>query len=166
MSRIRKNKQIGDVNLIYDLIASFENLKTSRQVADFLADLLTANEIRNISVRLRIAKLLVAGESQREIATEVNSSLGTVNKISIWLNEGGSGLRSAISKLPLKWETPSKFPKGPIEYHLPELLATTGNQLISSIQGREPAKLLKRMGDKKRLDKQISEMNDDLYSDK
>ena len=79
------------VTLMFDLINSFKNLKDLTEIANFLQDLLTANEIKNLSVRLRIAKLLIAGKSQREIVLATHSSLGTVNKVNIWLEKGGEG---------------------------------------------------------------------------
>lgn len=113
------------IEMVYDLINAFKLLKTPTQVADFLEDLLTPTEVRNLSVRLRIAKYLLNGGSQREIATALKVSLTTTNKVNNWLQKSGKGFRSVIKNLPLKVNIPNKKIKGPVEFHLPEVILET-----------------------------------------
>lgn len=130
------------VDLVFDLLNSFRHLDSSSKIAHFLEDLLTPTEIRNLSVRLRIAKLLLKGESQRSIATKLHTSLVTTNKVNNWLNKSGKGFREAILRLPIKIDKPDKLPKGPIEYHLPELIVATTQSVISNTQNKIPQKLI------------------------
>ena len=130
------------IDLVYDLINSFSFLNTPEQIANFLEDLLTPTEIRNLSVRLRIAKGLLGGKSQREISTELHTSLVTTNKVNNWLNKSGKGFKEVVSRLPLKWNKPKKVLKGPIEFHLPELVIESTELIVSNIQEKIPKKLI------------------------
>lgn len=136
------------VDLVYDLIHSFKYLNSVDKVASFLEDLLTPTEIRNLSVRLRIAKMLLSGVSQRDICIALHTSPVTTNKVNNWLRKSGVGFREVVSKLPIKWSKPTKMPKGPIEFHLPELIAAGTEFVISSSQEKTPRKLINRVGDK------------------
>ena len=162
--KIDKLSNDEKVGLMFDLVNSFKDLKSASEIANFLEDLLTANEIKNLSIRLRIAKLLIVGKSQRKIVQDVHSSLGTVNKVNIWLEKGGDGFRNVIAKLPLKWAKPTSVPHGSIEFHLPELLLATGEYVVVSKQEEVPKKLIKNMSEKRDIDTQLQEMNKDLYS--
>ena len=122
-----------------DLIYAFGIVKKPAETAIFLQDLLTANEVRNLSIRLRIAKLLLAGLTYEEVIDKLHVSSSTITKVSIWLEQGGEGFKNVIVKLPLKWEKPKKLPRGPIEFHLPELLVALA-QLKLSERGLNTAK--------------------------
>lgn len=141
------NKIADDLraDVVFDLINSFRYLNKPSEIADFLGDLLTPTELRNLSVRLRIAKMLLASKSQREIATVLHTSLVTTNKVSNWLRKSGSGFREVVAKLPLKWDTPKQLPKGPVEYHLPELIMSSAELVISSNQDKIPKKLIQNV---------------------
>ncbi|KKQ92540.1 MAG: TrpR-like protein [Microgenomates group bacterium GW2011_GWC1_39_7b] len=162
----QKAEKLGNeekVSLMFDLVNSFKDLRNASEIADFLEDLLTANEIKILSIRLRIAKLLLSGKHQREVVRETHSSLGTVNKVNIWLEKGGNGFKKAIAKLPLKWGKPTKIPHGPIEFHLPELLLATGQYAVAEKQDKTPKELIEKMSEKEVIDKEIAEMNSELY---
>lgn len=135
-------------DLVFDLVSSFRYLDKPEKIANFLEDLLTPTEIRNMSVRLRIAKLLLAGKSQREISTALHTSLVTTNKVSNWLRRSGKGFRNVVENLPIKWSKPSKLPKGPLEYHLPELIAASTLLVVSNKQDKVPKKLIQSIKSK------------------
>lgn len=163
MEKLSKEERI---DFMYDLINSFGRIRSSSEAAYFLEDLLTANEIKNLSTRLRIAKLLLKGESQREICRKSGASLGTVNKVNIWLKEGGQGFKNIISKLPAKWKKPTRIPRGPIEFHLPELLLAGSQYMVANKQENLPKYLIGRQSRKKQIDKELTEMNREFYSRK
>lgn len=130
------------LDLVFDLVNSFKYLKNASEIADFLEDLLSPSEIRNLSIRLRIAKLLLKGQLQRDICVDLKTSPVTVNKVNTWLNKGGKGFKKVIASLPLKWKMPSKLPHGPIEFHLPEYILATGEYLLTKSQNKIPEKLI------------------------
>jgi Trp operon repressor len=62
--------------------------------------LLTPREIREISERWNIVKLLDAGVSQREITEKLNCSITTVTRVARFLkDENNGGYRSVLSKI-------------------------------------------------------------------
>lgn len=164
--RIEKISREEKVDLMFDLINSFSSLKSPAEAADFLEDLLTANEIKNLSVRLRIAKLLLGDKPQREISTKLHTSLATINKVNVWLNSGGEGFKRVIAKLPLKWEKPANIPHGLVEFHLPELLLATSQYIVANNQEKVPKKLIEKMVNKQAVDRGIEEVNKETYSRK
>ncbi len=143
------------LDLMLDLIYAFGIVKKPEETAIFLQDLLTANEIRNLSIRLRIAKLLLAGLTYQEIIKGLHTCSGTVTKVSLWLEQGGEGFKQVISKLPIKWAKPRNLPRGPIEFHLPELLLALAQYKLSEKNMGTVRRLSSNVGDKAVLDRSL-----------
>lgn len=128
--RIEKLSRNEQLDLLFDLINAFNSVKTPFETAFLMQDLLTTNEIKHLAKRLRITKLLISGVTQRDIIKKIRCSLATVTKVSIWINEGGGGLKKAVSKLPRRYVYPKKLPRTPIEFNLPQaVVALTQNSL-------------------------------------
>ncbi len=157
LKRLDKLSELERLNLMFDLIHAFGEVRDSKEASLFLQDLLTANEIRNLSIRLRIAKLLLSGKNQREVASLLHSSLTTVNKVSFWLESGGKGFKSIISKLPLEYQLPSSLPKRPVEFNLPKLLSTATQYGLAVNQQKQVKEFVKKVESKKLWDKKLSE---------
>ncbi len=154
------------LDLMLDLIYAFGIVKRSDETAVFMQDLLTANEVRNLSVRLRIAKLLLAGLTYQEIIDTVHTSNTTIHKVSVWLEQGGEGFKNVIAKLPLKWKKPKNLPRGPIEFHLPELLLAIAQYKLSERRMGAVKKLATKMNEKEGIDRTLKEANKFLYMGK
>lgn len=114
--RLEKMSKEDQLDLMFDLINAFRLVKTPLETALLMQDLLTASEIKHLAKRLRIAKLLLDSETHRDIAGQLHCSLATVTKVSIWINQGGEGLKDVIAKLPGRYPTPKNLPKKPIEF--------------------------------------------------
>ena len=146
------------IDLNFDLINAFSSVKNSLETALLIQDLLTANEIRQLAIRLRIAKFLLSTDNTyREIAKELQCSPATVTKVAIWLERGGEGLKKVIAKLPTRYELPKKLPQGPIEYHLPELLLALAKYSISTSQRKRTEKFMSSVHEKDTIDKELRE---------
>lgn len=161
--RLSRNEKIG---LMFDLINAFRIVKKPYETACFLQDLLTANEIRNLSIRLRIAKLLLAGKTHREVQYELHTSPVTISKVRIWLDQGGEGFKKVIEKLPLKWKIPKDFPRGPIEFHLPQTLIALSQYGIAKSQEGRTERFIRNVESKKAMDKQLKEASKQYYKNK
>lgn len=101
--KLRRWEQLskGDqADLLYDLLSSFTLLKNLPEAASFITDLLTSDEVKFISKRLRIAKLLLSDWKYRDIEKSLKVSQSTVAKVASWLKEKGEGFRKTISKIP------------------------------------------------------------------
>ena len=90
IEKLTKSEQEG---LVLDLVNAIVGAKSVGDAALFLGDLLTKSEMKILSRRLRIAKLLLAGMTYQQIETDLHASHGTVAKIAAWLAERGDGFR-------------------------------------------------------------------------
>lgn len=83
-----------------NLIKAFLSLKKDQDMADFLRDLLTEQEIEEFANRLEIASLLNKGElSYRSIAEKTKSSTYTVSRVAQWVKRGCEGYKKVLKKL-------------------------------------------------------------------
>ncbi len=160
---LNREKQL---DLLFDLINAFSFVRKPKETATFLQDILTAKEVENLAKRLRIAKLLLAGESQRDIALEVKCSIATVTKVQSWLNQKGSGFKKVISQLPKRYSMPKKLPPGPIEYHLPQTIAALTQYSLVKFQEERLNKFQENINAKKLSDKFLKKIYDERYKRK
>lgn len=103
--KLRRWEQLSksdQADLLYDLLSSFTLLKSLPEAATFITDLLTSDEVKFISKRLRIAKLLLSDWKYRDIEKRLKVSQSTVAKVASWLKEKGEGFRKVISKIPTR----------------------------------------------------------------
>ncbi len=84
-----------------DLIDALQTLRTRAEIEAFLADLLTPGEIRALSERWQVARLLDGGaHSYREIAELAGSSTATVVRVARFLKDMPyRGYRRALDRL-------------------------------------------------------------------
>lgn len=173
--RLEKLSRTEQENLLFDLINAFSLVKTVKDSALFIQDLLTKNETKVLAKRLRIAKLLLAGEKYSEIAKELHTSYGTVSKIGSWLAQSGEGLRTVVKKLPARTEAKQwtdytfwdrvkrKYPL----YFWPELVIDgIIESLDKEINKEEEERLrqtLTKLKDKDRLNRTIQRIWDEKY---
>ena len=158
----RRNRE-EKISLMFDLINSFRIVRNPLETALFLQDLLTANEIRNLSVRLRIAKLLMSGKNYRDIKSEVHSSFATISKVSTWLDVGGEGFKNVIKRLPLKWQIPKDIPRGPIEFHLPQTILALTQYTVAMKQNKNLKKFIRAVKNKESISRGIRKEFDEYY---
>lgn len=64
------------------------NIKTKREMENFLAGLLTEKEIEELGRRVEIVKMLKLGVSQHEIASKLGVGVATVTRGSKEIQEG------------------------------------------------------------------------------
>jgi TrpR-related protein YerC/YecD len=82
------------------LYKAFLQLENQQEVAAFLRDLLTIKEIKDLSTRLEIAKLLNQKKlSYQQIAKKCNVSTTTVTRVAQWLNHGKGGYKLILKRL-------------------------------------------------------------------
>lgn len=128
--RIEKLSRKEQEDLVFDLVNALVQTKTVGQAALFLQDLLTKSEMKILSKRLRIAKLLIEGMTYEQIKESLHVSHGTVAKIAAWLAERGDGFRRVLERIPKnkdeeKWLEKSDWDNFKRRYSLyfwPELL--------------------------------------------
>ena len=70
--------------------------KSSKDLSNFLDDLLTEEEILDLAQRIKIAKSILDGKTYDEIAEIVGTSTATVSKIGQVLKYGKGGLEKVF----------------------------------------------------------------------
>ena len=70
--------------------------KSTRDLSNFLDDLLTEEEILDLAQRIKIAQSIIAGKTYDEIAESIGTSTATVSKIGQVLKYGKGGLEKVL----------------------------------------------------------------------
>ena len=140
-------------DLVFDLISAFASANNPTDSALLLQDLLTETEIKNLSKRLRIAKLILSGQTHEEIVQELHCSHATVTKVGMWLNSAGDGFKKVVQKLPKRKSKPSIHRIPGIGYGLPQIISY---YLAANLQ----------TGEKKRLSKFLEELRGKTADDR
>ncbi len=81
------------------LLQAILSLKTEKEVAAFLRDLLTLKEIKTASKRFQMAILLYQGVPYAKIAKKLSVSTTTVTRTSHWLKHGKGGYQLVLKRL-------------------------------------------------------------------
>ncbi|OGK17539.1 hypothetical protein A2774_00950 [Candidatus Roizmanbacteria bacterium RIFCSPHIGHO2_01_FULL_39_12c] len=162
-NKLSKDKQL---DLIFDLINAISLVNKPSKASLLLQDLLAPSEIKNISKRLRITKMLLDGKTHREITDETHTSFATIAKISVWLDEAGFGIKDIISKLPKRQEKVNIAGYRFRQYRLPEAIWEDYLNLKSFLQQKKVENLLKNTQTKKELFDKIQSAVDEIYKKK
>lgn len=83
------------------LFEAILSLKTIKEAEAFFRDLCTIDEIKFMSERWDISKMIASGMSYREIAEKLNVSTTTVSRVALWLNNGEGGYHLVLERLNL-----------------------------------------------------------------
>ncbi|HEY5467500.1 MAG TPA: YerC/YecD family TrpR-related protein [Coriobacteriia bacterium] len=81
------------------LLAAFAALGDPDDVYSFLQDVCTVREIREMSQRLEVARMLSAGEHYDDIREATGASTTTISRVSRCLNYGADGYRTVLSRI-------------------------------------------------------------------
>lgn len=144
-------------DLVFDLINAFSLANNPLDCALLLQDLLTEDEVRDLSKRLRIARLILNGKTHEEIVKGLHCSFATVTKVRIWLENGGEGLKKVISKLPKrrKVNIPKRMPG--VGYGLPSIIDYYLSTALKANEQKRLENFLQNMKAKTSSDKDFKE---------
>ncbi len=86
---------------MFNLYEAFKCIKNKEEFDNFLMDLCTPNEIKDLNDRFIVAQLLDDGKiSQRDIAAKAKCSITTVTRVSRFLKqEPYGGYRTVLNNL-------------------------------------------------------------------
>jgi TrpR-related protein YerC/YecD len=84
-----------DAEALFEAIGSLEGLDETER---FFRDLCTLTELRDLSQRWAVARLLDQGLHYAEISTLTGASTATITRIASWLNHGEGGYRAVLDK--------------------------------------------------------------------
>ena len=83
---------------IKEISKILKNIESSKEIQNFLLELLTESEVETLSKRWRIVKMLIGGKTQRDIAKELNVSLCKVTRGSKILKNKDSVISKKLKK--------------------------------------------------------------------
>lgn len=93
MNKFKFNKNTSS---LFKAILSLQNVKEAEK---FFRDLCTIEEIKALSERWQIARMLNQGISYKKISESLGASTTTVSRVAAWLNNGEGGYRLVLNKL-------------------------------------------------------------------
>lgn len=82
-----------------DLFKAVLSLENTKEAEAFFRDLCTIDEIKTMSERWEIAKLVNKGLPYRKIAGKLNVSTTTISRVALWLNNGEGGYKLVLDRL-------------------------------------------------------------------
>lgn len=153
--------------LFIKLAKSVALLRNPQEVAEFLKDLLSEDEVLMLARRLQIAELLIDGLTYQEISSRLKVGAGTIARIQTWLELYGDGYRTVVKRVGRQKDQEQKAdPMEPFAqlkrkypmYFWPELLL---EEIIRSANRREKqrlAKTIEQLRDKTKLSKELDRL--------
>ena len=81
-----------------ELAAAMALLRDSDEVLRFLRDLCTVTELRELTARWEVARLLDEGTSYHEISERTGASSATISRVNQWLRYGRDGYRLVLDR--------------------------------------------------------------------
>ncbi len=84
-----------DAQALFEAIGSLAGLEETER---FFRDLCTITELRDLSQRWAVARLLDEGLHYADISKRTGASTATITRIASWLNHGEGGYRAVLDK--------------------------------------------------------------------
>src|SRR6188508_3595704 len=81
------------------LLDAIVQLDDRDEAAQFLRDLCTLGELRDLSQRWAVVRMLDQGLHYAEISRLTGASTATITRIASWLNHGEGGYRAMLDRL-------------------------------------------------------------------
>ena len=81
------------------LVDALLSLKSRDEAERFLRDILTLNELRDLSMRWSVARLLDQGLHYADISLRTGASTATITRIASWLHHGEGGYRLLLDRM-------------------------------------------------------------------
>ncbi|MFZ2189413.1 MAG: YerC/YecD family TrpR-related protein [Candidatus Magasanikiibacteriota bacterium] len=82
-----------------NLSKALATLDNEKDIANFLRDLCTLEELTEISHRWEAVQMINNKKTYREIAAKTGMSTATVTRIARWLKHGEGGYKKTLEKL-------------------------------------------------------------------
>lgn len=91
-----KELNTKEMKELFEAVLQLENPLEAKK---FLRDLCTLSELRAMSERFQIVKLLKANKPYRQIAKKTGASTATITRIAHWLHHGLGGYELVLKRL-------------------------------------------------------------------
>lgn len=146
--------------LLNEFFGALSQISGKEEVSKVLADLFTKQELVMVARRLKIARLLLAGDTYQMAQKKTRAGMATVARVSAWLNTSGEGYRLLHARDKIKegkpvsptWQSLKK--RYPL-YFWPQLLSQEINHQISDKERSKIQKVLELLTEKGRVVKSV-----------
>ena len=174
-ARIPKLSKEEREKLILEFCQALAVIKNVEEAAQFVKDLLGAQEIEMIAKRLKIAKLLLDGKTYEEIREELKVASGTISRVHIWLQMSGEGYRLIAKRTERRKPTEAElmvkdslrsYVRGHSTYYWPYFL---WKEIMKSLGQRRRERLQNVLAggeDKKKIYEAFDELLQETYEKK
>ena len=81
-----------------ELYRAIIRLETEEECGNFLEDLCTIKEIRDMAQRFKVARMLDEGETYKRICESTGMSTATISRVNKCLEYGAGGYRLALAR--------------------------------------------------------------------
>jgi TrpR-related protein YerC/YecD len=98
MKKNKEKKNIGSIDFLYEAILKLETVGECKK---FFRDLCTLSELKSMSERLLVMKMVNEKVPYREISEKTGVSSATITRVAHWLNHGEGGYKLMLKKLGL-----------------------------------------------------------------
>lgn len=96
MDRVQSKLKSKDLDFLFEAILKLESIG---ECYDFFEDICTVSELKLLSQRLHVAKMLKEKKTYTEIAEETKASTATISRVNRCLNYGSDGYNNILDKL-------------------------------------------------------------------
>lgn len=96
--QIERNPELRTPTML-DLFTAIGLLKTPYEAKQFLRDLCTIGELKEMATRWQIALLLKEGYSYLTIAKKTGASTATVTRVASWIHHGMGGYKLMLNRI-------------------------------------------------------------------
>ncbi|WP_318036632.1 YerC/YecD family TrpR-related protein [Dethiobacter alkaliphilus] len=95
------NPKIKD-NEMDQLCRAILLLESEEECYQFFEDVCTISEIKAMSQRLQVARMLQEGKTYQQIESETGASTATISRVKRYLNYGAGGYQTVLSRLEMQ----------------------------------------------------------------
>ncbi len=96
MSTLNSKIKGEDIELLFECILKLEN---KDECYKFFEDIATITELKSLSQRIWVAKLLKEKKTYTEIAEETGASTATISRVNRCLNYGSDGYKIILDRI-------------------------------------------------------------------
>jgi len=98
---VNENIRSSSVEFLFRAVMSLESLE---ECYDFFEDLCTVQELKSISQRIVVAKMLSDKKVYSDIVKETGASTATISRVNRSLIYGNDSFQKVFARLPRRWD--------------------------------------------------------------
>ncbi|OGE81193.1 MAG: hypothetical protein A3H72_00535 [Candidatus Doudnabacteria bacterium RIFCSPLOWO2_02_FULL_48_8] len=153
--------------MIMSLCTAIAAIQNTREAAQLLTDLLGKQEMEMLAKRLKIAELLLNGETYQNIREALKVSEPTIARVNHWTQQSGEGYRLVLERTRQKRKNLGEAEK-PVRlsalkrkypmYFWPQIMLEHWAKSSSQKEKRQMKEILEKLGAKRKLYSELDKL--------